>query len=400
MRCWCCADRRALPAPTTALPLSVAMVSVAITVFSSVLSGFIAIGSTVAIERLGGTVGGVLATTPTTIIPFSFGLALAGLTYDEISDAMFSAPIALCLTSFYILLWREVPRLSLVNSLDSAWKQLALVLPLLLTFWIAGAIVIIGLIPVLKDAGLPIIAVGLGGLCVSLTVGVAVTFIRHVPAPTGKRSVSLLQYASRGLVAGVAIGLSLVISSISPVAGGVASVFPSITTTTMVMLWLQQGWQVPAGAAAPMMLGNLAVSSFCILFALLYPAMDVQGVPLPLTLTAVCLLCYLLATTFVSLPVFALLQWMKPTVAQERRAQARGTEEDEGEEREQEADRAEMGMGAVSAAPGGAAAAGDGVQAGFDPQQRSSADESQWSAAASYARIKEVEELKQPLTEG
>ena len=369
------------------------MVSVVITIFSSILSAFIAIASTVAIEKLGGTMGGVLATTPTTILPFSFGLALAGQSYGEITDAMFSAPIGLCLTSFYLILWREVPRLSCVTSLGSSWRQLALVLPLLLSFWVAGAIAIVVALPLIKAAGISIIVAGLAALFLSFGVGVAVIFIRHVPAPTGKRSVTYLQYASRGLVAGCAIGTSLVISSISPVAGGVASVFPSITTTTMVTLWLQQGRQVPAGAAGPMMLGNVAVSSFCVLFALLYPAMDQPGAPLALTLTGVCLLCYVLATSFVSIPIFALLQWRKERVMQDRKAEGKPTGEDE-EEEEQAAGKAEMGI---------RAAAGDGAQVevlSAPAQSNGDGLSSQWGAASSYAGKKEDEELKQPLTAG
>ena len=365
------------------------MVSVVIAVLSSVFSALIAIASTVAIEKLGGTMGGVLATTPTTIMPFTFGLALTGASYEDIAESMFSVPVGICLTSVYLLLWREVPRLSLVSRLSSSWYQLALVLPLLLAFWMGGAVLIVVALPALKERGVPYVLTGMAFLVLSFTLGVTAMFVRDVPAPTGKRPVTFLQYCSRGLVAGCAIGLSLVISSVSPVAGGVASVFPSITTTTMVTLWLQQGRQVPAGAAGPMMLGNVAVSSFCVLLAVLYPLMDMAGVPLPLTLSALCLLCYVLSTTFVSIPIFALLQWRKGKVHQQKvEAGQVGEEEEEGEE---------VGEGERRAI------AGKEVEEGRSPLvPPSTISEGGRSfdggGAAQHHKEVEVEELKQPLT--
>ena len=362
------------------------MVSVAIAIFSSVFSGLIAILATVAIEKLGGTMGGVLATTPTTILPFSFALALSGASYDSITSTMFSVPVGICLTSLYLLLWREVPRLSLVARLPSSCQQLSLVLPLLLSFWVGGACLLVYLLPLIEQAGVSIVVVGVTALLLSFTIGVAVIFSRDVPAPTGKRSVTAFQYLSRGLLAGSTIGLSLVISSVSPVAGGVASVFPSVTTTTMVMLWVQQGREVPAGAAGPMMLGNGSVSSFCLLFALLYPAMDLRGVPLPLTLTAVCLVCWVLATVFVSVPIFALLHWRKGRRAEQVEAQAaaRDTDSSDGAKEEEDSAELEKGHSLASSLPLSSRATDTSATA--------------WSQAVQAQKKEVEEELKQPLT--
>ena len=41
----------------------------------ALLAGLVAIGATVAIERFGGRIGGLLATVPTTIVPASIGMA-------------------------------------------------------------------------------------------------------------------------------------------------------------------------------------------------------------------------------------------------------------------------------------------------------------------------------------
>lgn len=325
------------------------VLNVAITVISSLFSCVIAILSTIAIEKLGGTLGGVIATTPTTIVPYTVGLVLANTPTDDIDTALFSVPIGICLTTFYLILWREVPKWAAVERLGGTYRQLAVVLPLLVGCWIGCATLIaLLLLPLLVDAGIPMWLTGLLGLLLSFFVGVAVIFYRHQPAPKGKKKMTLLMYLSRGVLAGVAIGVSLIISSISPVAGGIASVFPSITTTTMVMLWVQQGRELPAGAAGPMMLGNMAVSTYCLLFAVLWRQLSSEGagVPVGLLLTAVSLLCYVFAATFVSIPIFSLLQWRKTQVesgqagSAEEQAEAAGEYrqriEDEQEERRQE----------------------------------------------------------------
>jgi hypothetical protein len=116
----------------------------------------------------------------------------------------------------------------------------------------------------------------------------------------------------------------------------------------MVMLWIQQGRELPAGAAGPMMLGNMAVSTYCMLFAVLWRQFSAEGrdAPVGLMLTAASLLSYVLAATFVSIPIFALLQWRKNQVetgqagTPEEQAEAAGEYrqriEDEQEERREE----------------------------------------------------------------
>ena len=340
------------------------MINVAIAVISSLFSCVIAIISTIAIEKLGGTLGGVLATTPTTIVPYSFGLVLANTSTDDIDTAMFSVPIGILLTTFYLILWREVPRWNVVERLGGTYHQLAVVLPALVVCWIGcAAAVVLLLLPQLAAAGIPVWLSGVVALLASFLVGVAVIFYRHQSAPKGKKKMTLLMYLSRGVLAGVAIGVSLVISSLSPVAGGVASVFPSITTTTMVMLWIQQGRQLPAGAAGPMMLGNMAVSTYCLLFAVLWRQLSGEGadVPVGLMLTAVSLLCYVFAATFVSIPIFALLQWRKSQVESgqagtpEEQAEAAGEYRQRVEDEQQERRQIQHQQQQLAATNGGSA---------------------------------------------
>ena len=80
------------------------------------------------------------------------------------------------------------------------------------------------------------------------------------PAPKGKNSVSKKILAARGIVAAMAIGIAVLISSLGmPLLAGLASVFPAIFLTSMIALWLAQGPSVPLGAAGPMMMGGASV---------------------------------------------------------------------------------------------------------------------------------------------
>jgi len=287
------------------------MVSVLIAVISGVLSAVMAILSTVAIEKLGGATGGVLASSPTTILPFSWGLVLEAKSNTELTQAMFTVPVGLCVTSMYLFIWRELPSADFLSRYSDR-VRLFLVLCMAMTFWLIGAIIVAAsLTQVPTDDILIIIIIGIVFLVLQFILGLIAVMWKYVPSPNGRNPVTYLTYALRGLAAGVAIGISVAIASVSPIAAGVASVFPAIVTTTMVALWLAQGSSVSEGAGGPMMLGNVSVSVYSMLFAVLYPLLDLPDVPMPLVITAVTCLCYLIATIFVCIPVYMLLSWRK-----------------------------------------------------------------------------------------
>ena len=58
----------------------------------ALFAGLVAIGVTVAIERMGGKKGGLLGTLPSTIIPASIGLYAATPSLTDFQDAMFMTP--------------------------------------------------------------------------------------------------------------------------------------------------------------------------------------------------------------------------------------------------------------------------------------------------------------------
>ena len=110
-----------------------------------------------------------------------------------------------------------------------------------------------------------------------------------------------------------------------------------------------------------MMLGNTAVSTYCLLFAALWRQLSAEssGAPVELTLAATSLLCYVLASFCVSIPIFALLAWRKNQVetgqagtpeeqaeaATEVQQRAEDEREERMEERQHEAEKHHTAIG-------------------------------------------------------
>lgn len=233
----------------------------------ALLAAVVSVGVTVAIERLGGKLGGLIGTLPTTIVPASLGL----WTGDPaaMSEAMSAVPPAMGLNAAFLWLWRSAPpwfpqRWSLGARL-SAMSMISL------GAWLIGAFTLVYLLRVWSGAALPALAAGLIGLVALIGAGLWATASPR-PAPKGHRRVGPWVLALRGLFAGCAIGVAVVIGRTGgDLAGGVASVFPAIFLTTMVALWLSQGEAVPAGAVGPMMLGSAAVGSYALIAGWAFP---------------------------------------------------------------------------------------------------------------------------------
>lgn len=233
----------------------------------ALLAATVAIGVTVAIERLGGKLGGLIGTLPTTIVPASLGL----WTGDPVAlaDAMGAVPLGMFLNALFLWAWRVAP-----PRLPAPWSlgaRLAAMAALSLGAWSLGATALTLGLGAWRGAGMASWIAGAVGLAAIVAVGLIATATPR-PAPKGRHRVGPATLLARGLLAGVAIGVAVVVSRTgNDVAAGVASVFPAIFLTTMVSLWLSQGEAVPAGAVGPMMLGSASVGSYALLAAALYP---------------------------------------------------------------------------------------------------------------------------------
>jgi hypothetical protein len=239
----------------------------------ALLAATVAIGVTVAIERLGGKLGGLVGTLPTTIVPASLGLWTGDAA--ALGDAMGAVPLGMFLNAMFLWLWRAAP-----SRLPAAWSlgaRLIAMTAISLSAWTLGATALTLGLGAWRSAGGSSVAAGALGLVAIAVAGLLATATPR-PAPKGRRGVGPATLVARGVLAGAAIGVAVVVARTGDgVAAGVASVFPAIFLTAMVSLWLSQGEAVPAGAVGPMMLGSASVGSYALLAAVTFPAAGALG---------------------------------------------------------------------------------------------------------------------------
>jgi hypothetical protein len=234
-------------------------------------AGLVAVGVTLAIERWGGVVGGLLGTLPTTIVPAALGVYAQAPSLEAYRDTLCAAPAGMLLNALFLYLWRVLPpRLPPGHGLAA---RLGAMVVLSLLAWAAGALLVTTGLSAARTAGVALLplAAGLGAAIVVLGGWAC---LGDVPAPPGRRPVGPGALVARGSLAAFAIGAAVLLSATgNALLAGMATVFPAIFLTTMVSLWLAQGEAVPGGAVGPMMLGSASVAAFALLATWSLPAL-------------------------------------------------------------------------------------------------------------------------------
>tara|TARA_B100000459_G_scaffold79439_1_gene44328 strand:+ start:1889 stop:2722 length:834 start_codon:yes stop_codon:yes gene_type:complete len=232
-------------------------VALASILVSALLAGVVATAVTVAIEKWGGLVGGLLGTVPSTIVPAGIGMYLAG-GEDALVVSMAVVPLGMLLNALFLGAWLVLPRwfsnashpllLTSIGAL-AVWFVLGMSVWFLLQNTVVGTL--------LTEQELAVVGLALLSF-------IAVWFNRRPqPTPKGTNAVSKTVLFARGSMAAAAIGVSVWMAGLGfPLLAGLASVFPAIFLTSMVALWLAQGPTVPQGAAGPMMLGGASVAVY------------------------------------------------------------------------------------------------------------------------------------------
>jgi hypothetical protein len=258
----------------------------------ALLAGLVAIAATVAVERWGGRIGGLLSTLPSTIVPASIGIFAQSAEVGGFQDAMAACSAGMLVDVLFLYFWRLVPpKLPGIG----LWGRLAMMLVISLSGWLVAATGITLLLARLSERGTPLLLIGAGLTLLTIALGV-MACLQNPPSPPGRRTVGPLTLLARGVLAGAAIAGAVWLASVGgSVAAGVASVFPAIFLTTMVSLWISQGESVQAGAVGPMMLGASSVSSFALAAALTMPLLG------PVLGT---MLAWLLAVALVTVPAW------------------------------------------------------------------------------------------------
>lgn len=240
----------------------------------ALLAGVVATGVTVAIERWGGRLGGLIGTLPSTIVPASLGIASISARPQDFQDAMYVTPVGMLLNALFLYLWRWLPPRLPAWSLRA---RLGVMVTSSLLAWGLGAWVTVQGIGALRRSELDLMWVGAG--VTALIAGVGLLACRQAPpAPRGRRPVGLWTLLGRGVMAAGAIGVAVYLASVGgPVAAGMATTFPAIFVTAMVSLWLAQGESVQVGAVGPMMLGSTSVAAYSLLAAWCMPSLGLAA---------------------------------------------------------------------------------------------------------------------------
>lgn len=260
---------------------------------SAVLAGVVATAVTVAIEKWGGLIGGLLGTAPSTIVPAGIGMYLAG-GQEALASSMSVVPLGMLLNALFLGAWLVLPRW-----FETASRPLLFTTVGALGLWVAMGMTMLWTVENVLNEHLSERRLAVVGFCL-LFVVVALFNARPQPAPKGSKSVSKQVLLARGVMAALAIGVAVWLSGLGkPLLAGLASVFPAIFLTSMVALWLAQGPTVPRGAAGPMMLGGASVAVYANVAMWSLPAF---GVLLG------SLIAWLVAVIGWSLPAFAVLR--------------------------------------------------------------------------------------------
>ncbi len=189
-------------------------------VFPFILSALIVVVITMVAEKYGTKVGGILGTIPSTIIiAFVFIAISQGVIFASKAAAV--VPAELGINVIFLLLFALFAHrstiLAFVVSL-AAWSFLS---ALLLVF----------------NATNILLSIVIYVLCFALSFTLLEKVV-HVPSQ-GKVTVHYtpMKIALRGLLAGIIITISVLLSNVSDVLSGIFSVFPAILSSTMLMIF-------------------------------------------------------------------------------------------------------------------------------------------------------------------
>ncbi|MDP6932580.1 MAG: hypothetical protein QGG40_06660, partial [Myxococcota bacterium] len=97
------------------------MVDPATAIASGLFAGVVAVGVTLAIERWGGRLGGLVGTLPSTIVPAAMGIAAEATDHQAFRAAMFATPVGMLVNVGFLWLWRALP-----TRLPMHWGRLRL----------------------------------------------------------------------------------------------------------------------------------------------------------------------------------------------------------------------------------------------------------------------------------
>jgi hypothetical protein len=211
---------------------------------SGIISGIVAVLATVSIEKLGGLFGGVLSSSPTTIIIASLAIYYST---DEANFqiAMFLVAPGMLIDVLFLVVWRYAPRWKIITNMQSKVCKLMTLIAVSLSVAIFFGAILAVINAAIDPANrwLFSLSVAIASIVIQASVGVYLVFInKKRGAPPGKNPVTVTMYLARFVCAGLTIAGSVALAGAGlPVLSGLASTFPAIFLTTMAGIYWAQG---------------------------------------------------------------------------------------------------------------------------------------------------------------
>lgn len=214
---------------------------------------------TVIAERRGSTVGGILVGFPSTAA-FSFLFIGINQSLSDAVEATTLFPIAFSVTSAFLLFFTIFARKRF---------SVGLTLSLLIWFLASSLIVVSGL----KDFAFSLVS----GLLITAAVYFIINRL-HLENLTGKKKpYNLLEILGRGIGAGSLVLLAVLLSQIGgPILGGIATAFPAVFTSTLIILNKNEGLEFSRAITKPLVMsGIFTIIPFSVAIRYFYPIMGI-----------------------------------------------------------------------------------------------------------------------------
>jgi hypothetical protein len=224
------------------------------TVFPFIFSALIVIIITVIAEKYGTKVGGILGTMPSTIIIAFIFIALnKGLIFASESVAVVPAELAINLIFLFVFaLFVHRSTIVAMSLAFLIWTILSLIIYFLdlKNIYFSVLIYIIAL----------------------FFTFILLEFYKKIPS-VGKVHIhyTYKKIFFRGVLAGIIITISVLLSNFGAVISGIFSVFPAILSSTMLISVREHGAKFAAGMAKSMIFGISSVCIYAIIIHFLYP---------------------------------------------------------------------------------------------------------------------------------
>lgn len=258
---------------------------------AGITAGIVAILSGLAVEKLGGIIGGVLSSLPTIVAPATIGifLELTNFLNDKpgselhFQEAMFSIPISTFCNALFLLIWKQAPKRIKINH---SKKKLAIMFVMTLTFWFMFSTGFYFFSEYLEEIGFSKFYLGIVMFFLQTFLGLIFTFIIPSPAPKGRMKTKPWMICFRGIAASISVFTAVILSRVGgPGVGGIASAFPAILITTIATVWYSQGEEVALGAVGPLMMGLTSLGIYSMTASKMYYI--IENLPLAVLITFV-----------------------------------------------------------------------------------------------------------------